>query len=213
MKTIGLLVLSASILFSNANAQINKGSVLLGGGLNISTTKSTQGGSEQTQRFLTFAPSIGVAVRANTVVGLNVDFGSSRYVNASGNSRAHTYGGGVFVRRFLPLGKNVYLAGEAALGYAHTNRTTVLATPASPIAREVSDQLSLGFTPSVTYAVGKRFQLQASINQLFGAYYAKSTQRQDSNPANELSSKSFGLQANLSSAAPLSIGFRIVLGK
>jgi hypothetical protein len=213
MKSVLLLASLSSFSFFSATAQINRGSVLLGGGVSATSAKISQSGFTQTQRYLTIAPSIGVAVRTNTVVGLNLQFGGNRDNMPVSNARSTTYGAGVFYRRYLPLGKNFYLAGEADLSYSRQRRTTVMATPSGDILRDASDNIGLGFTPSITYAVGKRFHLQAAVNQLFGAYYQKSTSRMDSNPASELSTRSFGLHANASSFAPLSLGFRIVLGK
>src|SRR5688500_14694907 len=109
MKRIQLLIASSLFIVSTANAQISKGSILLGGNLSFSSVKS-EDGIKQPNLNLNLSPSIGKAIKENLIVG--VGLGYSRYRNGPKGSEieySNKYGGDLFVRKYYPLGRNFYL--------------------------------------------------------------------------------------------------------
>jgi hypothetical protein len=119
MKKILLsTIISATISFV-ANAQISKGSVLLGGGLNISKIKSensTPPSPETNQTNFSINPAIGIAIKENLVFGVLLSYGNSENTYGSPSQVQEndysSYGGGVFLRRYLVLGKDFMPLGK-----------------------------------------------------------------------------------------------------
>jgi hypothetical protein len=68
--------------------------------------------------------------------------------------------------------------------------------------------------PGVTYVVGRRFHLEAGLNNLLSLQYTSSKNENTSSGQTSVN-KSSGIDfsTNLSTAAPLTVGFRFVLGK
>ncbi len=216
MKKIVLSFIFITVCSFIASAQITKGSILLGGGISFGGSKTESGGFEYKYKGFGISPSIGFAVKDNQVVGFNLSYnlseGKNTDLQSPNNNEVTFYGAGIFYRKYLPLSKSFYLFGQAGAGYNQGNTKVEY-----PNYRQ--DQKNQGFNlalyPGITYAVNKKFHLEASLNNLINLNYstAKITTTTNGGNPQKSNSKRFGFSTNLSSATPLSIGFRFVLGK
>jgi len=118
-KKIYLLAACCSIVFF-ANAQIKKGEILLGGGVNYNT--SSAGSTSGKSNSFYISPSVGQAVQDNLIVGLNLYYSHNSQNNIY---KSNSYGGSVFIRKYKPLGNSgfsIYL--EGSLGGTYNKATS-----------------------------------------------------------------------------------------
>lgn len=212
MKKTLLLAITATGISLASYGQINKGTVLLGGSIGAASNKYEQGNSKQKNNFLVLSPAAGLAIRTNMVAGLRLSYGRTTSKNDPPNSfsaKTTTYGGGLFLRHYKPLGKSFYLYGEAAASYDYNEQVQYGTVEAV----NKLNSVSLALTPGLTYAVGRRIHLEASINNIVSLGYI-SGKSYTTNPASSVTKQtSFGFNTNFSASNPLSLGIRLVLGK
>lgn len=217
MRKLLLLTTALTAIAITTQAQITKGSVLLGGNISAATNKQTYSGNtnEYTQRTFNITPSIGFVTADNKVWGFSLTYGhtSSKSNSTPDDYNYNGYGGGVFHRRYATLGKGFYLFGEANAGYNYSKQKQTLIQPNQD--RTIrTDVVYLTVYPGITYAVHKNFHLEVGINNLLRLDY--STQKVtdiNGGTGNVATQKNFGFSSNASSANPLVVGFRFVLGK
>ena len=108
-----IFVLLTSVLHS----QINKGSVLLGGNVGFSTNKAKDTSLENNSVSIT--PVAGIAVKQNLVVGFSLSYAHNKdnLNTVNYETKSESYGAGIFIRKYVPLGKGFYLFGETGLNY------------------------------------------------------------------------------------------------
>jgi hypothetical protein len=210
MKKFLLFFLGTFFIASFVQAQIAKGSILLGGGISGYKNKSVNGNLETENKGISISPSAGIAVKENSVLGIKAAYSHAKYEPGPGQKN-YGYAGGLFFRRYLSLSKSFYLFGEAGAEYGYSKiEYTVVDTKSVMKNRG----FSLDLFPGIAYAVSNRFHLEASLNNLVFISYGKISNDQIS-PGNvahqENSSISFSSSAG--SANPLSIGFRFVIAK
>lgn len=222
MRKIVLLLCSISVFSLLASAQITKGSKLLGGALNFGGSKSEPPFSSHTKQATgSIGFSGGVAIRENLVAGGSLFYGhnSSKYDQPNNfplaKSTANSYGGGAFLRRYVPLGKNFYLFGQASLDFGISNQNQVV----SPTTKTESNgwNISLNAAPGISYALTRKFQLELGFNNLASLYYGKSTAETTGTSGTvgggKAKSHSYGLSTSLGTSTPLNIGFRVLIQK
>ena len=205
-------LLSATLF---GQAQITKGSVLLGGGISAGRSHSETGTVESKSTSLSFSPTIGVAVKNNVVAGLRLSYfhSNASQENPALSQKANGYSAGVFYRKYLNLSKAFYLFGEAAAYYSF-NKADSRYAPLGADTRQTSRTIGVNLYPGVAYVVSKRFHLEVGLNNLVSLDYTRN-KNETLPPGSSNVSKSSGLgfSTNLSTAAPLTVGFRVVLGK
>ncbi len=122
-KTITLSILAMFFFSLASNAQINKGSIMLGGSLggSFNNFKNPDTVAAKMNNF-SISPAIGFAVANNTIVGFSLlySFNNNKYQNEP-ELKDHSYGAGVFLRKYKLLSKNFYLFGEGELMYSHAS--------------------------------------------------------------------------------------------
>lgn len=204
------------VLFSfTASSQITKGSVLLGGGISGSSGTSESGGGESKSSGFSVYPAAGIAVNDNVVVGLRLSYGKTKTEYSDPNNQNtqdyENYGAGVFYRRYVSLSRKFFLFGEGAVYY---NRNQQESTQQTSKSTQTTNAVGANFYPGVAYAVSKKIHLEVGLNNLFDLSYSKSKSVHVSGSSTTTSeSKGFNVAANVSAAAPLTVGFRFVLGK
>ena len=110
MKNKSLLILIILLNTIAANAQIKKGSLLLGGQLSFST------GSQKLNDVHTWkansieiSPSFGKAVADNLIVGIDAGFGFSKGNQPAppngGTIKSNSAGAGIFIRKYYFINK------------------------------------------------------------------------------------------------------------
>jgi hypothetical protein len=206
-------LLAASLLHLSASAQIKKGAVLLGGTISGYTQKTTNNGSTNNfrQKGLLINPAVGIATKENRIWGVNAGYGSSKTFGDNINTpRSKTTQGGIFHRRYLPLGKGFYVFGEGAINYSVQKNTFQAPNPNYQTVQQTNTSLYL--YPGITYAVGERFLLEASINNLLSAGYSSNKEAyNDGTVTGSRKTNGFSFSSNVGTSAPLSVGFRFLL--
>ena len=130
MKKIFLTLALSITCAIFAQAQTEKGTLLLGGGAEFKSTSAD--GASVTNYSL--SPNIGYFVAENIAVGARVDFGGS----SSDGESVSNYQIAPFARYyFLPIGSNAKLFGDASVGFAGSSAegdkgATVIAVQAGP---------------------------------------------------------------------------------
>jgi opacity protein-like surface antigen len=213
MKKFLLLSLSAFLLLSiTASAQIKKGSVLLGGGISGQQSKSENGSRETNYSSFSFYPSVGLAIKDNTIAGVNFFYSHSKSQESPNQSgKGQGYGGGLFYRKYLPLGKGFSLFGEGSVFYQFLKSTTELNSSTPSYYIQKNQSIGLVAYPGLAYAVSKRFNIEVAINNFLSVTYSNNKRTTSFNET--IKGSDFSFDANLSPSKQFYIGFRIVLGK
>jgi Outer membrane protein beta-barrel domain len=194
-----------------AQAQIRKGSVLLGGNVGFGNSKNVTNPTKQTNVFVN--PAFGVAVKENLVAGIDVTYNHSETMNNSQDYSTEntTAGSGFFLRRYIPVVKNLYLYGQGSLYYS---RGTSKQRGIDYKQDITSNATGLRITPGLAYALSKKFHLELGFNDLLGITYEDTkTERVSSGTSSTLNGHVFGFNTGLSTSAPFYVGFRIFLSK
>jgi hypothetical protein len=201
-----------------SQAQIKKGSLLLGGSVGFNQIKSKGDASAVSTiktNTVTISPSVGVALKENLVAG--VRFNYMKYTQKSNydvanylNTDIKNYGGGIFLRGYVPVINRLYVFGEGSATYTDVKQTSIQGYYTSKQERKIKGwNTGLSFTPGISYGVSKKFQIEGGFNSLFSATYAKSKTTYNDNPAGTLESFSAGISQDDESM--FYVGFRFIL--
>jgi len=223
MKRCLLLACTIIFLSTISQAQITKGSILLGGSIGLSNGKSVTGNNNSRSTNVYINPTAGIAIKENWIVGISAGFSSYNEdpsVNYSYNREGESYSGGLFVRRYAALGKNFYLYGNGAINYSQADHTESSSPNYNPYYERYYNTkgVTLSLAPGIAYAINKRFHLEASLNDLVTFGYNTTDYRTITFNGSSISntfteSKNFNFNTNFNASAPFAIGFRVVLGK
>lgn len=216
MKKIILFYINLFCIAFISQAQITKGSVLLGGGISAFSSKSENNNVESKSHGFNFRPSLGFVIKDNQVLGFTVGYGrnQTKFENSPQTSTGNNYGAGVFYRKYIPLSKSFYLFGEAGFGYYSSKSENAAITTQSYKNTQEQTNTGLSLFPGIAYAVGKRFHLEASLNNLVTLYYSKNKSEQTfQGNVSKNESKGVSMDVNVSSTAPITLGFRFIIGK
>jgi len=199
-----LFVLLTSVLHS----QINKGSVLLGGNIGFSTNKAKDTSLKNNSVLVT--PVAGIAVKQNLIVGILLSYGhsESNMTYPSAETEYKSYAAGIFVRKYVPLGKGFYFFGETGLNYQNYSDTYDYTSQKNELKGQ---SISIDLYPGVSYAVSKNFQLEFGIPQLVSLGYSKTEQLV--NDATTQKTNGVNFNAAASAFSNFVLGFRIFLPK
>jgi hypothetical protein len=213
MKRIILLTIIAACTFSFSQAQVRKGTIFLGGSIYASNIKNDFNGTDKNNSTeIGFSPAIGLAVKDNLITGIRLSYSSYSYnpTNNSNDTR-HGYGGAVFIRNYIPLGKSFYLFGDASANYDRSKRET---TYTNILSTDILNNAGVILYPGIAYSVSKHFQLEASINNLLMLIYTKSEHsNNDPNNPSHYSNSGISFSVNAGGMSALNIGFRFMIGK
>jgi hypothetical protein len=213
-KYLLFTTIAFTLIANTLNAQITKGSILLGGNLSFGTSTTKHQSFEIDNNNFSINPAIGVAIKENAVLGISFSYSVYTQKNTLSNEfkeDANGYGGGLFYRQYKSLSNKFYLFGDAGTNY-HTTKFTRESPGLIQIYKSNSANLSL--YPGITYAVSKRFHLEAALNNLLNINYSSAkTNTMGSAPTTESTTNGFSFMTNISSGVPLSLGFRLVIPK
>ena len=217
MKKIFILPLIIFLFsFSSLQAQISKGSLLLGGNIGASTQKveATSINTPFKQNSFTISPVFGKAIQENLVLGIDagLSFYKQEQYDASSKQKQNSYSGGFFLRQYRPIGKGFYLFLQERLGYKYDdNNSNYTYGTESDFKRHT---VALNVNPGVSYALNKKLHLEAGFNNLLYLNYSheKGNNYNNSSPGS-YKSNNFNAGADLNGFSSLYIGFRVLLGK
>ena len=207
-STIVLCLMTAS-----AQAQVTKGSVLLGGGINFGGTK-TDNSDLNEQHIVFITPAAGIAVKENLVIGVEAVYGKTEltYNTPVYENDEKRLGGTLFLRKYYPLGKGFLVYEQGNLSYLNQDATAI--SPTDSRTETSSNTVSVSIAPGLAYALSKKFHLELGFNNMVGLSYGKSEiSNTNFGSQTTFKSKSFGVTTALSTAAPLNLGFRFFLSR
>jgi hypothetical protein len=214
MKRLLLLACALVSLSTISQAQITKGSVLLGGSIGFYRGETKTGVNESKTNNLAFHPAVGIAINNNWAIGLTAGFSNYRWKTVDAqihDQKDKQFLSGVFVRRYSPIGKNFYLYGNGQVAYTQNEQSGVHSYGYS--SNFTSKGIALNLAPGIAYALSKRFHVEASLNNLLSVNYAWTTTANTSQTDRTVAKgKTFNVGTNFSTSG-LSLGVRFVLGK
>jgi hypothetical protein len=164
-------------------AQIHKGAVWVGGSIGYNQYKDAP--KDMSERdfktsTLNISPAVGIAVKDNLVVGIRLNYGDTKTDNNSTiiESKGNNYGGGIFIRQYIPVVNRLYIFGEAAAGYNNTKQTDTynVFNNGSIVKSQVTTKgwsSGISVMPGIVFSVTKKFQLETSLSSLLGVTYSK----------------------------------------
>lgn len=203
-----------------SQAQIKKGDVLLGGTLSFNTQKTTPGDNSNTvankQSSFTITPSIGKAIKDNLLVGFDLNFTGSKNtqgVSSGYTAKSNTYGAGVFVRKYKPLGSGFAIFMQTRLGGNYNTSKNQDEFAVYPSFKASGYSLDLSFYPGIAYAITKRVQLETGFANLVDVNYAHSKSTTTNNNVTSTDkSNSFNISTSLSNEFGFAVGIKVLLG-
>lgn len=213
-----LLLVVVLLVTLVSNAQITKGKTLLGGTIAYSKGKAEyvnfNSDPPTVQRYVTISPSVGWVVKENVIVGVQGNFSSQKqeYANANSNSDYKAYGGGVFVRRYVPLLKSFYFFGQGAVAYSNTESSQE--NMGQTYNETKGWGLDASIYPGLAYAITRKFHVEAGLNDLLLIGYSHSESKTQYFGVPTIASSkgnAFGFSTSLGSNAGFNIGFRFLL--
>jgi hypothetical protein len=126
MKKALLFIVIASGISGFAQAQISKGKTLLGGTISYYQSKDKYASINPhptKQTFVTINPSAGKVIRENLVLGVEANYSSNTFIYDypfdKSKAESKTYGGSVFLRKYVPLLQRFYFLDKAVPGFLH----------------------------------------------------------------------------------------------
>ena len=209
-----LLFVSISMLAFICNAQINKGTILLGGDINFTAQSVEQNGISGIAKntYLAFSPVLAKAIKQNTFLGGSLSFSSGRSVNLNNDKlESNGYGAGVFMRKYKLVLKNFYAFLEVKLNTTW-GKSEAVATGES---YQKSFSTSLNLTPGVSIAVSKKIYLEAGfVNVASFAFFRTKTVDNTLPIIPTYINRRIEFSSSLNAiSAALYFGFRIMLPK
>jgi hypothetical protein len=200
----------------SAHAQIKKGGTWLGGGVGYSEQKTDYDGSSSDAKSRTFviSPAIGKVVKDNLVVGISLSYSNSKIENNSSAStidqKGKSYGGGVFLRQYVPIINRLYIFGQGNANYASTriNETQrdYYGVPTKYKSKGWGSSLSI--TPGVAVSINKNLLIESGFNNLFSIAYSRNKTSLDSPSAPKTTTSNFSAGVSLENQSALYLGFR-----
>ena len=217
MKFILLVICLGTSLF--LNAQIKKGAIFIGGDLQIYSSHTTSTNPNQytsKNNGIIFSPNIGWVIKENLVAGVSLllSLNNSEQQNAFYQSKGNRIGGGIFIRKYMPLGKSFYLFGNAALnGQSIYTKYIYVQQPYN--STEKGYAINAVLIPGVAYQLKKSLFLELALNNLISLGYDRRN-TDDHNPNGTVyktTGNNFGLYTSLGNGVPLQIGLRWMIAK
>jgi len=168
-KTLTLFFGIASVVA--INAQLNKGTILLGGDLFASTYKLKDGASEYNTSGFGLSPVFAVAVKNNKFFG-----GSLSYAHYENNqppsyitSKGDSYGASIFYRYYKPVLNKIYAFVQAGIP-AHYSKNKITQSQ-NYYFTENNFSVGLNVTPGISVAVSKKIFLETGLNNVASLNY------------------------------------------
>lgn len=213
MKKYLLVALAVFFLLKNANSQIRGGALFLGGSLGVGAQKgsSEPGTGDSKTNGLYFSLAIGKAIKENLILGAIMENGYSNSESAFSTYESRQYGAGVFLRKYMPLGKGFYLFGEGSFrGSFKKNESGYPNQP--PITATLTKEWALiaGLYPGVAYAVNNKIQLEVGLNNIAYVRYLNTTIE---GPNSKGESNGLDIGTNLGNTGALTVGLRFLLNR
>jgi hypothetical protein len=210
---VGLVFIACCV-----QAQIKKGTILLGGNLSASTTSSSPapGNDSYKANSIYVSPSYGRAIKDNLVLGADLNFTYAKSGPNNVPNQTNGIGAGVFLRKYKNLGGGFYIFGQSRVGFDFVDQQSNFpSSTGNTFVHSDQKQLAIGasFFPGISYAINPRWQLETSLPNFLVLQYAHVKQSsEDGTLSSDGSSSSVSLSSSLSSTYTFSVGLRYFIG-
>jgi hypothetical protein len=211
-KVLFSLLFMCTFIVTTRAQQINKGSIWLGGniGFNQNKTEYDINPDFKTQTF-SISPTIGKAVQDNLIVGINITYQKTKTTNIGGTgSNEKYYGGGIFVRRYVPVISRLYVFGDLNVWARRYRSDGVPYAGATAKTQTKGGESGVSLTPGISVGLTKKLQLETGFNSLFSTYYSK-RKTTSSTIGYNYTNESFNAGFNLENKSTFYIGFRLLI--
>lgn len=204
-----------------STAQIQKGTVMIGGDLSASFNKTKSATplpyTVKSQGY-NISPAIGWAIKDNVILGgrLIASFSSYDQVpNSYSKNKQNALGAGVWMRKYFPLGKSFYFFANTDLNGNSNYRKQTDNTVPLYYYKETGFSINAFIYPGISYQVKKNFFLDASLNNLVSIGYTKINMEQNNQDGTNYrgSNNSFSINSSLGAGVPLQLGLRWLISK
>lgn len=217
MKKI-LTLLVCIIIVQLTEAQVQKGSLFLGGSIGISSSKTEDdNGDKMSGMSWNIAPQIGKAIQQNKVIGIEILAGglSNKNTNSLGNVSKNSgsqYGIGIFYRQYFPIYKKWMFYGQTNAGLNFSNST--ISNSGIKLSKINAMGVNINASLGITYQVTKKLWLEAGLSNLVGIGY-NYQKSENLSPAGAITSsfKTNNISANfnLNGSNNFAFGFRWII--
>lgn len=209
-----LLFVAIIILASVCNAQINKGTILLGGDINFSAQTVEQSGIPGTQKnsYIVISPVLATAIKQNTFLGGSLSFSSGRSVNSNNDKlESNSFGAGIFMRKYKSIFKNFYAFVQAGVNITWGKSEIV----ASGKSYQQSFFTSLNVTPGLSIAISKKIYLETGFANVASLAFSRTKTVDNISSVPQVTiNRVVQFSSSLNSiSSNLYFGFRILLPK
>lgn len=209
-----LLTCSLLTIASFTQAQIKKGSVLLGGSIHYSnsTGEEIPDIGKDKVRSISIGPAIGYALKDNLVLGLRIGYSNGKSNLDTRNFKASGYYGNAFLRRYWNITSKFYAFANAEAGYGRSTGKLTQKDNLIYVSRNKSWNVNASISPGIAYSVNKKIMLESTFLPLLNVQYGKSTNKQtDLNYVSHSSSEQFQANSSLTNGQTFSLGVRFLL--
>ena len=202
-----------------AQAQVQKGSLFLGGSLSGGSNSSESASSSNKNSSWSFSPQIGKAIDLNKIIGIQIFIGGNTDESSIGavplNKNVSTaYGLGVFYRQYYPLAVKWAMFANAGIdGRYGTGETK---SNGIKTGENNSWALAAAITPGISYKAGKSIWLEAALNNLLGINYSSNklnTINENGQVIATAKQNNFNTGINISGFNSIAIGLRWIIQK
>ena len=218
MKKI-LTVLACIIIVQLAQAQVQKGSLFLGGSLSIGSNSYKSFSTTNKNSSWSISPQVGKAIDLNKIIGMQIFIGGNAEESSNGGTAlnknvSNAYGMGIFYRQYFPLAAKWAMFGNGAIdgryGTGETKNNGI------KTAENNGWAFFAAITPGISYKAGKCIWLEAALNNLVGVNYSFDKQNLINETGQIFSNvkrTGFNGGINLSGFNSIAIGLRWIIEK
>lgn len=214
-----LTALVCIIIIQLAQAQVQKGSLFLGGSLSVGSNKYESTSTINKNSSWTISPQIGKAIDLNKIIGLQIYVSGTAEESSTGgmafNRNVSTaYGLGVFYRQYFPLAAKWAMFANAGIDVRYGSGETK--SNGIKSGENNGWVFSAAITPGISYKAGKSIWLEAALNNLFLINYSSEKQNsidQNGQTFSTIKRNSFNTGVNLSGFNSIAVGLRWILQK
>ena len=196
-----LLLIAFTLVFSQINAQLEKGNLQIGGSLTASASnynylKPTSPESSR-NAYVSIAPTGGYFISNRSVIGMTIAYGNQSYEYGqntySSRYKTNTFSVGPYFRYYMPVMERLAFYAQCAATYG-LGKTLNASDPANQDKTNYTS-FDISLNPGITYFMNKRWAFESSFGSVF---YSNSITRNENNPSGNLKYISHGAGINLS---------------
>ena len=214
MGKLFTLIAIAVLASISINAQISKGSILLGGGIGYSSQENKLEGSTIENKTSNFyiSPAIGIAVKENLIVGGDLSFSSQFQDNMNNEAIINYYGAGIYMRKYFTIASRFYIFGQGRVGANIFDGETTQGT--DYISTNKGYNVNVGIYPGISFQVNKKLHLETGFNNLVYIQYENGKiKTQSLGNVSNATSKSFSVNSSLNNMSGFYVGLRLLLAR